>query len=91
MTTTPAPGPAPRTVNVSLGNVAELNMLAINPAHITHVRLTGAQHGQNRKIEVSLVSGEVVGMNFDDAERAQAVFTDLLRAMHRTIEIYPDL
>lgn len=70
--------------------MAELHMLAINPAHITHVRLTGTQHGLNRKMEIFLVSGESVTTSFDEPDQAEVVFTEVVRAMHRSIALHPD-
>jgi hypothetical protein len=77
-----------RTVNLDLGNMSELNVVAINPAMITHVRLTGQHHAESRKIEVSLTSGGTVSANFDDAAKAEAVFRELVLAMHRTVQYH---
>ena len=77
-----------RTVNVDLGNMSELNVLAINPALITHVRLTGQHRVDSRKIEVYLTSGTSVGVNFDDPAKAEATFRELVLAMHRTIQYH---
>lgn len=77
-----------RTVNLDLGNLSELNVVAINPAMVTHVRLTGQHHADSRKIEVSLTSGASVGVNFDDPAKAEAAFRELVLAMHRTIQYH---
>jgi hypothetical protein len=65
------------TVNLDLGNLAELHLVALNPAHVTHVRLTGTHQGTNRKMEIFLVNGGTVGMMFDDPVEAELVFAEL--------------
>jgi hypothetical protein len=72
------------TVNLDLGNAAELNMVCVNPAHITHVRLAGTRNAQNRKMEIYLTNGNVLGMSFDDPEQAEAVFGQLVATIRRT-------
>jgi hypothetical protein len=82
--TTPA-GDALRTVNLNLGNMAELNMVAINAAHIVSVRLTGAFNSATRKMEVQLANGSTVGMSFDDPDHAEEVFAEVVATINRTI------
>jgi len=77
--------PVIRTVNLNLGNAAEQNMVSINAAHITHVRLTGSMSSSSRKMELFLVSGSVVGMNFDDPDYAETVFSDVIETINKTI------
>ena len=77
-----------RTVNLDLGNLSELNVVAINPAMITHVRLTGQHRVDSRKIEVTLTNGSTVGVSFDDSAKAEATFRELVLAMHRTIQYH---
>ena len=60
-------------------------MVSINAAHITHVRLTGSISSSSRKMELFLVSGSVVGMNFDDADYAETVFSDVIETINKTI------
>jgi hypothetical protein len=80
-----SPGDASRTVNLDLGNMAELNMVAINAAHIVSVRLSGTYNSGNRKMEVSLANGSVIGMGFDDPDHAEAVFGTVVASINRTI------
>ena len=82
---TASAGPPPSTVNLDLGNAAELNMVCINPTHITHVRLTGTRNALNRKMEVYLTNGSTLGMNFDDPAQADAVFAQLVATLHRAL------
>jgi len=74
-----------RTVNLSLGNAAEVNMVSINAAHIAYVKLSGAISSSQRKLEVHLTSGAVVGMSFDDPEYAEQVFSDVMDTINKTI------
>ena len=74
-----------RTVNLSLGNAAETNMVSINAAHIAFVRLIGSVSSSSRKMEIHLVGGEQVGMNFDDPDYAEQVFTDVIETINKTI------
>jgi poly-gamma-glutamate capsule biosynthesis protein CapA/YwtB (metallophosphatase superfamily) len=81
-----APTPAQsRAVTLDLGNLADQNRVVINPAHITHVRLTGATSASNRKLEVRLVNGDTVAMNFDDPDRADRIFQGFVQAIDRAI------
>ena len=81
-----APADPPATVNLDLGNAAELNIVCINPAHITHVRLTGTRNALNRKMEVYLTNGSTLGMNFDDPDQADAVFSQLVATIRRSAQ-----
>lgn len=74
-----------RTVNLSLGNAAELNMVSINAGHIAYVRLSGSMSSALRKIELHLSSGAVLGMNFDDADYAEQVFAEIIGTINKTI------
>jgi hypothetical protein len=78
-------GEAIRTVNLNLGNAAEVNMVAVNAAHIAYVKLSGSMNSLQRKMEVHLSDGEVVGMNFDDPEHAERIFTQVIDTINRTI------
>jgi len=74
-----------RTVNLNLGNAAEANMVAINPAHVGHVKLMGSLSSTQRKLEIYMLGGAVIGMSFDDPELAEEVFTEVLGSISRTI------
>ena len=74
-----------RTVNLDLGNAAEVNMVAINASHIAFVRFTGAMSSTSRKLELSLTSGAVIGMRFDDPEYAEQVFAEIIGTINKTI------
>ena len=74
-----------RTVNLDLGNAAEINMVSINAAHITYVKLNGSVSSNNRKMELHLTDGSVVGMNFDDPNHAEVVFAHVIDTINRTI------
>ena len=74
-----------RTVNLNLGNAAEANMVAINAAHIGFVKLMGAMSSLNRKMEVHMASGAVIGMSFDDPDHAEAVFAQVVDTLNKTI------
>ena len=80
-----AGAPIVRTVNLNLGNAAELNMVSINAAHITHVRLLGSLSSSSRRMELHLVSGGIVGMNFDDPDYAETVFSNVIDTINKTI------
>jgi hypothetical protein len=77
-----------RTVNLDVGNMSELNVLAINPALVTHVRLSGQHRAESRKLEVYFSSGATVGVNYDEPAKAEAAFRELVLAVHRTIEYH---
>jgi len=86
MTTLEAAAPERlRTVTYELGNLSELNRVSINPAHITHMRLTGTHHHDVRKLEIYLANGMVVGINFDDPSEAEVAFHALEASMHSTV------
>ena len=74
-----------RTVNLNLGNAAETNMVSVNAVHISFVRLIGSVSSSSRKMELHLVSGEIVGMNFDDPDYAEQVFAQVIDTMNKTI------
>ena len=60
-------------------------MVAINAAHIVSVRLAGAFNSSNRKMEVQLANGSVIGMSFDDPEYAEKVFAQVIDTINKTI------
>ena len=74
-----------RTVNLNLGNAAEANMVAINASHIGFVKLMGSMSSLNRKMEVHMASGAVIGMNFDDPDHAEQVFAQVVETLNKTI------
>ena len=74
-----------RTVNLDLGNAAEINKVVINSAHIAYVRLTGKTSSRQRRMEVNLANGEVMSMNFDEPDHAQHAFEEVIASMNRTI------
>jgi hypothetical protein len=74
-----------RTVNLDLGNAAEVNMVAINAAHIVFAKLSGSMNSTHRKMELHLANGSVIGMNFDEPDRAERVFTQVIDTINRTI------
>jgi hypothetical protein len=78
-------GEMTRTVNLDLGNMAELNMIAINAAYIVSVRLTGSLSSASRKMELTLTSGTTISMNFDDPDHAEIIFGQVVSTMNRTI------
>jgi hypothetical protein len=82
---TPSGDEALRTVNLDLGNVAELNMVAINAAHIVSVRLSGQFSSATRKMELQLANGSTVGMSFDDPDHAELIFSQVVATINRTI------
>jgi hypothetical protein len=77
--------PLSRSVNLDLGNMAEVNMVVINAAHIVFVRLTGSQSSMNRKMEVRLADGGTIAMTFDEPDHAELVFTQVVATLNRTI------
>ena len=74
-----------RTVNLNLGNAAEVNMVSINASHIAYVRFTGSVSSTSRKLELNLTSGAVIGMRFDDPEYAEQVFGEIIGTINKTI------
>ena|GEM_PF-2620932 len=74
-----------RTVNLDLGNAADLNMTVINAAHIAIVKLTGSHNSLHRRMEISLANGAVVTMNFNDPDHAERVFAQVVDTINRTI------
>jgi hypothetical protein len=74
-----------RTVNLNLGNAAELHMVALNAAHIVSAKLTGSMNSNLRRMEVHLVDGTVVSMSFDEAEHAEKIFAEVIDTINRTI------
>ena len=74
-----------RTVNLDLGNAAEVNKVVINASHIAYVRLSGKTSSRQRRMEVNLANGEVLSMNFDEPEHAQHTFEEVVASMNRTI------
>jgi hypothetical protein len=79
---------AARTVNLDLGNAAEVNMVAINPSHIGYVKLIGSMNSTQRRMEVHLMDGGVIAMNFDETDHAEQTFHEVVSSVNRTI---PDL
>jgi hypothetical protein len=74
-----------RTVNLDLGNAAEVNMVAINAAHIVFAKLMGSMNSSHRKMELHLANGAVIGMSFDEPEQAERVFAQVIDTINRTI------
>ena len=74
-----------RTVNLDLGNAAEVNKVVINAAHIAYVRFSGKNSSRQRRMEVKLASGEVISMSFDEPEHAEHIFEEVVASMNRTI------
>lgn len=74
-----------RTVNLDLGNAAEVHKVVINAAHISYVKLTGPTSSRQRRMEVNLANGEVISMNFQEPEHAQETFEEVVATMNRTI------
>jgi hypothetical protein len=73
--------PTQAALDLDLGNLAEVNRVAVNPGHITHVRLTGVRRMGGRKMEIHFVSGTIVTMNFDEEPDANEMFAQILGAM----------
>src|SRR5438477_8974937 len=69
---------AMRTVNLDLGNAAEVNKVVINAAQIAYVKLTGKTSSRQRRMEVYLANGEVISMSFDEADHAQHTFEQVV-------------
>ena len=80
-----AEGEVVRTVNLDLGNAAEVNMVAINAAHIVSAKLTGAMNSAQRRMELQLANGSVISMNFDEPDHAEATFAEVINTINRTI------
>jgi hypothetical protein len=78
-------GDANRTVNLNLGNAAEINMVVINAAHIAFVKLTGSMNSGQRRMEINLANGSVVSMNFEEHDQAERVFAQVMDIINRTI------
>jgi hypothetical protein len=74
-----------RTVNLNLGNAAEINMVAINAAHIVSAKLTGAMNSGQRRMELQLANGSVISMNFDEPDHAERTFAEVIDTINRTI------
>ena len=74
-----------RTINLDLGNAAEINLVSINAAHITFVKLNGSVSSNSRRMEMHLTDGSVVGMGFDDPNHAETVFAHVIDTINRTI------
>src|SRR5258708_3203102 len=74
-----------RTVNLDLGNAAEVHKVVINAAHIAFVKLTGKTSSRQRRMEVNLANGEVISMSFEEPEHAQHTFEEVVASMNRTI------
>ncbi|HEV3227466.1 MAG TPA: hypothetical protein VGZ52_11550 [Acidimicrobiales bacterium] len=74
-----------RTVNLDLGNAAEVNMVAINATHIAFVKLLGSMSSTQRRMEVHLANGSVIAMNFDEVAHAEATFHDVIDSLNHTI------
>ena len=49
-----------RTVNLDLGNAAEVNKVVINASHIAYVRFSGKTSSRQRRMEINLANGEVI-------------------------------
>ena len=74
-----------RTINLDLGNAAEINLVSLNAAHITFVKLMGSVSSNNRRMELHMTDGGVVGMSFDDPKHAESVFSHVIDTINRTI------
>jgi hypothetical protein len=74
-----------RTVNLDLGNAAEVNKVVINAASIAYVRFSGKASSRQRRMEINLANGEVISMNFEEPEHAQHIFGEVVASMNRTI------
>jgi hypothetical protein len=74
-----------RTVNLNLGNAAEVNMVVINAAHIAFVKLTGSVNSGQRRMEINLANGSVISMGFDDNDHAEQIFAQVIDTINRTI------
>ena len=74
-----------RTVNLDLGNAAEINMVSINTVHIAYVKLLGSMNSEQRRMEVHLTNGAVIAMNFEEVAHAESTFGDVITSLNRTI------
>ena len=74
-----------RTVNLDLGNAAEIQKVVINAAQIAYVKLTGKSSSRQRRMEITLANGEVIAMTFDEPDHAQHIFEEVVASMNRTI------
>lgn len=74
-----------RTVNLDLGNAAEINMVAINAGHIAYVKLTGSMNSNQRRMEIYMANGAVIAMNFEEPDHAEKTFSDVINTINRTI------
>jgi hypothetical protein len=74
-----------RTVNLNLGNAAEVNMTVINAAYIAFVKLTGSVNSGQRRMEINLANGSVISMSFDEHDHAEQVFAQVIDTINRTI------
>ena len=74
-----------RTVNLDLGNAAEVHKVAIHAAHITYVKLTGQMNSVQRRMEIFLGNGAVISMNFDEPSHAEKVFAEVIATINHTI------
>ena len=74
-----------RTVNLDLGNAAEVNMVAINAAHIAYVKLSGSVNSVQRRMEIYIANGAVISMSFQEPDHAEKTFADVIDTINRTI------
>jgi hypothetical protein len=74
-----------RTVNLDLGNAAEVHKVAMNAAHITYVKLTGHMNSVQRRMEIYLANGAVISMNFDEPDHAEKTFAEVIATLNHTI------
>jgi hypothetical protein len=74
-----------RTLNLDLGNAAEVSKVVINASHITYVKLTGQVNSMNRRMEVYLANGAVISMSFDEPDHAEKTFTEVIDTLNHTI------
>jgi hypothetical protein len=81
----PSGGDENRTVNLNLGNAAEVNMVVINAAHIAFVKLTGSVNSGQRRMEINLANGSVIAMGFEENDYAEQVFAQVIDTINRTI------
>jgi hypothetical protein len=78
-------GDAVRTVNLDLGNAAEVNVVSINPNHIAFVKLIGSMNSTQRRMEIHVMNGSVIAMNFDEVDHAEQTFEDVISSVNLTI------
>ena len=74
-----------RTLNLDLGNAAEINKVVINAAHITYVKLGGHLNSSQRRMEIYLENGAVISMNFDEPDHAEKIFAEVVATLNHTI------